>query len=116
MIAQNKIRELEILTYAVKTPDFDNSDMWFTTWVARNRIALDAYFDVLGVLPEEEYVVTKIQYERQQEIIAAAEHLNPTYREMQEELYQLGYDDEQYQDSKFSIYDADTGIPCIGEI
>lgn len=109
--------DLLVRAKAVETPIFDNSEMWFSTWQHKNRVVLDNYFNQLGVTPDEEYIATLIQFERQQEILAQAEFA-ATYAQRQaaqEELYQIGYtmrDDE----SSFSMFDADTGIPMIGEI
>ena len=106
--------DLKVRAEAVETPVFDNSEMWFDTWKQRNRVVLEDYFIQLGVLPEEEHICTMIQYERQQ--AAQSEYLAPTMQEVQEELYQIGYiSDEQYNDPHFSVYDGDTGIPCVGE-
>ena len=107
--------DLNVRAEAVETPVFDNSDMWFSTWKHRNRVVLDNYFNQLNVLPEEEYICTMIQYERQQELVAQAEFA-ATYAQRQaaqEELYQIGYtmrDDE----SSFSMFHD--GIAMIGEI
>jgi len=109
--------DLTVRAEAVETPVFDNSDMWFSTWKHSNRVVLEDYFNQLGVTAEEEYICTMIQYERQQELVAQTEFA-ATYAQRQaaqEELYQIGYtmrDDE----SSFSMFDADTGIPMIGEI